>query len=174
MRRVVKTAIRAVAIGAAICSVSAVPGPVSAEAIGEQTFVRVVAGTHGEEQPRTSRVVARGVVNAVGTQRFDADIEGDDSSYHSFVFPRGAISAKATMEQFDLSIDPRSCMGILTEVGREDIISGTGAYTGAKGSGTLSGRGPVTAERNPDGSCNENRLHYVLVIRYTGTLHIPS
>lgn len=173
MRRRFAKAIKTLAVGGAILSVSGTQGPAVAETSGGQTFTRVVAGTLGEDQPRTSRVIANGVVNAVGTERFDPDIEGDDSSYQTFVFPSGDISARATAEQLDLRIDPRSCLGILTENGREDIIGGTGAYLGAQGTGRLTAKGPVTAERNPDGSCDESRLRYVLVIRYTGTLRIP-
>lgn len=162
--------LRLFALVALLVSVTA--GPASAQP-HEQTFVRVVTGTLGEDQPRTSRVIAHGVINAVGTERFDPDVEGDESSYHSFIFADGTISARATVEYLDLSIDPRSCVGVLRETGREEIIGGTGAYLGATGLGTLTGKGVVTAERNPDGTCDDGRLSYVVVLRYAGTLELP-
>ncbi len=149
------------------------PSTAFGQTTGQQTFTRVLRGNLSEDQPRVSRVVATGVLNAGGTEQFDPDVPGDPASRQSFVFRAGTISTRTFDEEVDVSIDPRTCVGTLTVTGQEEVVGGSGAFEGAGGSGTLTESGRLFAARNPDGTCNEDDLSYVIVVRYTGTLTLP-
>lgn len=71
------------------------PSAATAQPTDQQSLVRVLRGSLSEDQPAFSRVVATGVVNAVGTEQFDADVPGDDASRQTFYFREGTISTRA-------------------------------------------------------------------------------
>lgn len=147
-------------------------GPASA-ASGAQRFLLTTVG--GENAP--GKVIASGVINAVGRNVDTSSVDNPDGSSSGtgeFIFPRGTVDA-AHQEKGTFSFNPRTCTGKFSFTGTFEITGGTGAYAGATGSGTHTGSGTFVASRNPDGSCSQTAtLFNLFVDRATGTIDVPA
>jgi hypothetical protein len=71
------------------------PAPALAQTTGPERITIVVRQDFAQDQPTFSRVVARGVVTAVGTDVFLSSPEGDPASYSRYEFPDGLKPAIA-------------------------------------------------------------------------------
>jgi hypothetical protein len=123
--------------------------PATAATSGDQNWV--VITTPGSP----TRVVASGVLNAAGTVTDFLTLNFTNGTFDNFAvqaYPNGTLSYHG-MGTFTLTIDPRSCIGRGDVVGPFVITGGTGAYTGASGSGTAFITLYFVFDRNPDGSC---------------------
>lgn len=143
-------------------------GPAAA-ATGRQDFRLVQVG--GESAP--TRVIATGVVNAVGSDVELTSVDNSDGSSSGtdrFDFANGSLFI-SHQENGDFSFDPRTCVGRFSFTGTYQITGGTNSYVGATGSGTDTGQGVFLANRNPDGSCSEEtEATSVFFASLTGTL----
>lgn len=88
---------------------------------GTETFVGTQIGATA-----TGRVYAVGPITAIGTDEVVSDTE---DVWH---FPAGDLTLQHVPAREQQSFDPTTCTFRLTESGTVDIVSGTGAYAGAR------------------------------------------
>lgn len=141
---------------------------------GTETFKIVFTG-----DPRSGmlgRVVASGVITAVGTDETiaeDPHPDGSETDTDVFTFPGGTITLVDTDPGDIFQFDPRSCTArIGTDAGTFTVIGGTGRYAGASGGGTFTARGLVIFDRTADG-CSEEPRSFFAIITGTGTVSLP-
>jgi hypothetical protein len=149
------------------------PGPAWAETTGPQRLTVVIRQELGQPQPTFSKVIASGVINAVGTDVFEDSPEGDPASYSQYVFPEGMLSVTTMPEAMEFTQNPRSCVGRLNASGTWTITGGSGAYEGARGHGTLTVKGTIRSEREAQG-CSDVEGTLNGIIRATGDITLPS
>ncbi len=125
----------------------------------------------GTGQLEELKVIASGVINAVGTDNPLPDVEDPESGTvtlrDEFVFPDGNLFVTAS-GPIHYSFDERTCIRSNTFHGTYRVTGGTGAYAESTGGGTFSGR-LLFFEGGPQG-CTDEGGHGVLVITYRGTL----
>ncbi len=158
----------AIAIGA-LGLVLAGAGPAAAQTSGEQNWV--VITTPGAP----TKVVASGVLNAVGTVRdfLTLNPNGTFDNLAVQTFPNGTLNYHG-MGTFKISFDPRTCLGRGDVIGPFVITGGTGAYAGATGSGTAFITLTFVFNRNDDGSCVQGPPAQTFgVARAPGHLTLP-
>lgn len=149
------------------------PSPAWAQASDSQKLTVIVRQDFSQPQPTFSKVVAHGVIDAVGTDVFEPSPDGDPASYSQYVFPQGTLSITTTPAAMEFTQNPRSCVGRLTASGTWTITGGTGAYEGARGHGTLTVKGTTHAERGPQG-CSEEHGTLNGIIHATGEIELPG
>lgn len=167
---------RRMALCAVLCTILAtltlLPGEAWA-ATGRQRFFIYVTGNFFAQDPT---VIGTGVVNKVGIDLVDSRVENPDGSFDihgRFVFPDGEIAVH-NLGQLSIQFNPVRCVGTLTFSGTWDVTGGTGAYVGADGGGTFSGRGTFVNRRAPDGTCTQENAGGILVRNHVGTLTVPG
>ncbi len=140
--------------------------PVLAQTVASQHFTVVSAGPPGA--PRT--VIARGVLNSVGTEVIESNPEG--VSTVRWIFPEGTVFVRNTYTA-DIAFDPVSCLRTITLSGRWEVTGGTGLFSGASGSGTFSGPNRILLTRTPQG-CATPPVFLVQLFQFTGHLGLGS
>lgn len=158
----------------AVAAISLIGTATSASATattGNQTFTGYETGNQGNFQGFTSSLnVANGIINAVGhdvAQYPDmANFDRDD-----FVFPRGTLFTEIQTDS-PASIDPRTCFGQGPLTGIANIVGGSGAYQGATGSLTLTGRLILIAAFD-HGTCSSTDVTFIAVFTAKGSLTLP-
>jgi hypothetical protein len=149
------------------------PTSAGAQTTGPQRVTIVIRQDFAQDQPTFSRVVATGVITALGTDVFLPSPEGDPASYSRYEFPDGTLLVRNTPEQEEFTLNPNSCVGKLEASGRWEVLGGTGAYADAEGSGTLTVSGTVFLDRVPEG-CSETEGTLNGVIKITGEVTLPA
>ena len=149
------------------------PAPAVAQTTGPQSVTIVVRQDFALDQPTFSRVVATGVITAVGTDVFLPSPPGDSASFSRYEFPDGTLSVRNNPEQQEFRLNPNSCVGMLEASGTWEVLGGTGAYAGAQGSGTLTLSGTAHLARKADG-CSETDGTSRAVIKITGEVTLPA
>ncbi|MBV8161319.1 MAG: hypothetical protein JO265_10395 [Acidimicrobiia bacterium] len=119
-----RVAVSAVAVGAA----AVVWGAAASGATGSQRFS--ISGSN-----RGGAVYAAGPISGSGRDV----VLGPNQD--RFVFASGSVLVDHQPSSQTSTVDPRSCLGRFGESGNYQIVSGTGAYQGATGSGTYTVRG---------------------------------
>jgi hypothetical protein len=166
MKRIIGVA---VGVGALACMAG------SASAVSGSEHVTLI----GSDGSTTPKVIAAGVVNAIGTDVPLSRAQGPGgavSGVDLFVFAGGNVVVD-TQEQVTSSVfDPRTCIDQIRFVGTFTVDGGTGAYVNASGSGTVSGAQTFSFPRNPGGGCNtETQPKAVLTtLSASGTLNVPG
>jgi len=131
----------------------------------------VASGRSGERVVVTSTVVARGVFNGVGrvVEIPNLPTDPDNLNRDDLVFASGTLHLVTTILDVSFSVNPRSCVFVVTVQQAGTITGGTGQFAGATGSstGTLTGRGILA--RNPDGSCSFEQEALVDVDTFTSS-----
>jgi hypothetical protein len=149
------------------------PAPAAAQTTGPERITIVVRQDFAQDQPTFSRVVATGVITAVGTDVFLPSPEGDPASYSRYEFPDGTLSVRNAPEQQQFRLNPHSCVGRIKASGTWEVLRGTGAYASATGSGTLTLAGTAFFARAPEG-CSETEGHSIAVIKITAEVALPA
>lgn len=143
-------------------------------ATGSQTFRIVFSGDPRNEPP--GRVFATGVVNAIGTDvtiAQDPNPDGSETNTERFTFPGGTITVRATDPGGTFDLNPVTCVATTgTTTGVFTVIGGTGAYAGASGGGTFTGRGLAIFDRVA-GGCSEEPRSFFFIVTATGTVTVP-
>ena len=121
--------------------------PAAAQTAGNQRLFFFGSGS-GDRADLT--VVAVGPITGFGT--FE---ETDDDDVVRFRFPQGTITLFSPTGDETENFDERSCTGSFTFTGPVTIIGATGAFTGARGTGTVRGQGYFVGERTATG-CSED------------------
>jgi hypothetical protein len=146
-------------VGAA--ALLAAPGAAwGAGSSGPQNFTLI------SQSENSQTVMASGVINAVGRDVVVSD------TVDRFVFPDGALRIRHTPKHSTQRFDPQTCIGHFTETGTFTVVSGTGAYQGATGSGTYRVEGAFFGTRTSKG-CSDRGATVLVVIRATGHINLP-
>jgi hypothetical protein len=162
--------------GIALTASTAAAAPAAAATSGSETFkgTIVTSGVSGTRTVITSVVIAKGAFSGVGriVEVPNLPTDPDNVSRDDLVFASGSIHLVSTNLDFNLSVNPRSCVATATIHQTGEIAGGTGQFANATGSGTGTVTGPAVLARNPDGSCNFEHvpLHEVDMFTSTGTL----
>jgi hypothetical protein len=96
---------------------------------GTQHFL--VVNTSTADTPPPAPVAATGPIDAHGR---DVVLTNNKDR---FVFPKGAVIVVHKVTKMSQSQDPGSCSASFTQQGTYTVVSGTGAYAKAHGSGTF-------------------------------------
>jgi len=162
--------------GIALTASIAATAPAAAATSGSETFkgTIVTSGVSGTRTVITSVVIAKGVFSGVGriVEVPNLPTDPDNVSRDDLVFASGSMHLVSTNLDFNVSVNPRSCMATATIHQTGEIVGGTGQFANATGSGTGTVTGPAILARNLDGSCNFEHvpLHEVDMVTSTGTL----
>ena len=146
-------------------------GSAWAETASPQAFVVYAAGP--PDTPRT--VVATGAINGVGTVMIGGSQPGPGGSFvqqTTWVFPEGSLFVTLTYTARTRS-DERSCSSTSYLTGTWQITGGTGRYSGATGSGTISGPNNTYFTRAGEG-CTSTPYLVATVFVYQGTVTLAQ
>ncbi|MCA1695437.1 MAG: hypothetical protein LC749_12280, partial [Actinobacteria bacterium] len=100
--------------------------------------------------------------------------DGSETDTDLITFPRGTITIVDTDPADIFHFDPVSCTARLFGSGPFKVAGGTGAYAGARGSGTFSANGVVVFSRTPSGCSAEPRSFVAVVTATTKSLTVPG
>ncbi len=142
-----------------------------AETASPQAFVVYAAGPAGT--PRT--VIAAGALNGVGTVIIGGSQPGPGGSLiqqTTWVFPEGSLFVTLTYTATNRS-DEQSCSSTSYLTGTWQITGGTGRYSGATGSGTISGPNSTYFTRTAQG-CTSTPYFVATYFVYRGTITLAQ
>jgi hypothetical protein len=94
--------------------------------------------------------IARGAFTAAG----QADL--GSAKIGALVFPGGTITLSHTASRGTSQFDPRTCLNLISQAGRYQIVGGTGRYAGIRGQGTYQLSLEFISARS-HGQCNSGR-----------------
>jgi hypothetical protein len=149
--------------------------PAMAKTTGKQRFLVILSSP---DENAAGRVIATGPISGVGTSQTVSSGEGKrHTDKEEMTFPKGKVFITDTATD-TFSFDPRSCIGTFTSKGPYKITGGTGAFTGAKGSGTFQVQGHVVGPRQADGTCappesGQQPVSFTGSVRANGTTTLP-
>ncbi len=142
-------------------------------ATGNQTLRILFTGDPHEGA--VGRVVASGVVNGSGTDRNVGSQENPDGTttdLDQISLPGGTITLRDTETVTSFDLDPRTCVANVEIEGFYDVVDGTGAYTGATGSGLFTGHAIFVFGRTANG-CADEPVRFFADVRVSGPLTVP-
>jgi len=162
--------------GIVLAAAAATAAPAAAATSGSETFkgTIVTSGVSGTRTVISSVVIAKGAFNGVGriVEVENQPGDPDDVSRDDLVFSSGSMHLVSTNLDFNVYVNPRSCVANATIHQTGKITGGTGQFANATGSFIGTVTGSAVLARNPDGTCSvgEDSLHEVDMITATGTL----
>jgi hypothetical protein len=162
--------------GIALAVAAATAAPAAAATIGSETFkgTIVTSGVSGTRTVITSVIIAKGAFSGVGriVEVENLPSDPDNVSRDDLVFSSGSMHLVSTNQDFNISVNPPSCVATATIHQTGEIIGGTGQFAHAAGNFISIVTGPAVLARNPDGTCSFEHvpLHEVDMISATGTL----
>ena len=162
--------------GIALAVATATAAPAAAATSGSETFkgTIVTSGVSGTRTVITSVIIAKGAFSGVGriVEVENLPTDPDNVSRDDLVFSSGSMHLVSTNQDFNISVNPRSCVATATIHQTGEIIGGTGQFAHAAGNFISIVTGPAVLARNPDGTCSFEHvpLHEVDMISATGTL----
>jgi hypothetical protein len=178
--RITRTALRAALLAIAAVGVGATlataPAGSSPEAkLLPQRITIYTANVRGKDAPVA--VEATGPISGVASATQTAkNMRGRSVNYVTLRFADGTVRFVAP-ERSGWKIDRESCTAKAFGAGTFRITGGTGAYRGARGSGTFSNHGVAVGARDKSGACLADKappvVNYVTV-RLTGKAAIGS
>ena len=154
-----KRLLAALALVATVLAGQAVPA--GAATTGDQSIVLII-------RDDGATAVATGPISGIG----DFFEDPDDPDIVTFVFPNGSVTFDAPADEETESFNETACVGRFTFSGGYTIVDATGAYEGASGEGTFSGRG-VFVGRHTDDGCSDEGGSVVVFVRVSGTTTLP-
>ena len=138
-----------------------------------QGFV-IATGVSGERVVLASSIRLTGVFDGVGkiVEVPNLPSDPDNVSRDDLVFREGTLHLVSAVQDFQFSLDPRSCLARFTVSQVTSFEGGTGIFSGATGTSTGLVEGQGIAQRAPDGSCAPDLLpaHERDNVSGTGTL----
>ena len=159
------------AVMTACVSLASLSGLASAETGSPQVFAVYAVGAPGT--PRT--VVAAGAINGVGTVNIGESQPGPGGSFiqqTTWVFPEGSLFVTLTYTSTTIN-DAQSCSSASYLTGTWRITGGTGRYSGASGSGTISGPNSAYFARDAEG-CTSTPYLVATYFVYQGTVALAQ
>ena len=160
----------AVILLAQLLALPAIGGVVRAEPAHTQRFL-----LSGRIEAPSLRLVATGVINGVGSLTAETVHYSEaDRTYRETdlaVIGDGSLtlSINGAFDTWPFSLDPRTCTQRGGLAGTWRVIGSSGAFTGATGEGTFSGRFLTYADRRTAG-CDEAAIKGFVVGSMTGVL----
>jgi len=126
--------------------------PITRAAAASQRFVMSYVTVNGKDRP--SRVVAAGPIHGKGTITDTPIRQTKDRVVLKSVItlPSGTVTLKAN-EKYAVSMNLRSCTATNIGKGTWKIVSGTGAYSHAAGSGTFVRRTFIVGRFDSEARC---------------------
>jgi hypothetical protein len=135
----------------------------------------VATGLSGERVVLATSIRARGAFEGVGKiiEVPNLPTDPDNVSRDDLVFREGTLHLVNANQDFQFSLDPRSCQASFTAHQVSSFDGGTGLFKGATGTGIGLVEGRGVAQRAPDGSCSPDLLpaHEKENVSGTGTLN---
>jgi hypothetical protein len=129
----------------------------SAQTSGTESFqgFLVATGVSGERVVLASSIRLTGVFDGVGkiVEVPNLPSDPDNVSRDDLVFREGTLHLVGAVQDFQFSLDPRSCLARFTVSQVASFEGGTGLFSGATGTITGLAEGQGIAPRAPDGSC---------------------
>jgi hypothetical protein len=115
----------------------------------------VSTGLSGERVVLASSIRMTGVFNGVGriVEVPNQPTDPDNVSRDDLVFAQGVLHLISATQDFQISLDPRSCRFSATVEQVATFDGGTGVFSGASGGGTGRVDGSGILQRHLDGSC---------------------
>jgi hypothetical protein len=166
------------ALAAGLCGVAtALAFPAAAGAAPDpnaEQFVMNFKTVRGVDAP--THVTASGPITGTGTEtQTDQDTPDGETVVFTWHFVDGTVTAEAN-EQYTFTPDYTSCTAKATGVGTWTIVSGTGHYRHAQGSGTFHDAGRFVGERDANGACDPNAepARSEFTLRGSGTVTIGA
>ena len=147
-----------------------VSGVAWGQTTGAQTFFVYAAGPPGAART----VAAAGPISGVGAVLIGSSEPGPGGTtiqHTTWVFPEGSLFVTLTLT-FRNTFDPQLCIQTSNLTGTWQITGGTGRYSGATGSGTISGPNSGYFTRTPEG-CSSTAYLRVTTFLYQGTASLP-
>jgi len=146
-----------------------IPGSAMAQTASNQQFTIIRAGAG------PALVVARGVINAVGTETDNArQVPPGHPFVSTSTFPQGELFATVTYDgPPNVIFNPTTCETQVELTDHFVVTGGTGNYTDAKGSGTDTVHVIEIAGRDSTGSClgpKSRPIFELTIIRSTGNI----
>jgi hypothetical protein len=155
---------------------TATAAPAAAATSGSETFkgTIVTSGVSGTRTVITSVIIAKGAFSGVGriVEVENLPSDPDNVSRDDLVFSSGSMHLVSTNQDFNISVNPRSCVATATIHQTGEIIGGTGQFADAAGNFRSIVTGPAVLARNPGGTCSFDHvpLHEVDMISAAGML----
>lgn len=145
---------------------------------GRQDFVITYAGSLAAALTNSPgrTVIATGVITGVGEEEFLSQQEGPSGTFvgsSNFVFPEGSVTVSVEGVAEPHFFGPGGCFIRNTIRGTYEITGGTGAFSGASGSGEFSGVNIVLASPSDTG-CSVESARLVSSIRLRGVIVLPN
>lgn len=143
----------AVALAAGVTAAAAVPVlPALASGPSHQRFTMTFASVGGKDRP--VRVVAAGPIHGTGTmtQHLVKETAHGGILAATIKLPDGKVRLRVRDHE-SIRLDPRSCTARQLGNGTWKIVSGTGAYRGAAGSGTFVRRAFIVGAFDDSARC---------------------
>ncbi len=162
--------------GITLAVATATAAPAAAATSGSETFkgTIVTSGVSGTRTVITSVIIAKGAFSGVGriVEVENLPSDPDNVSRDDLVFSSGSLHLVSTNQDFNISVNPRSCVATAAIHQTGEIVGGTGQFANATGNVISTVTGPAVLARNPDGTCSFEHvpLHEVDMISATGTL----
>jgi hypothetical protein len=175
MGRLVRTSLVALlaVAGLALVGPTATASAQTSGTESSQGFL-VATGVSGERVVLASSIRLTGVFDGVGQIVEVPNLPSDPGnvSRDDLVFREGTLHLVSAVQDFQFSLDPRSCLARFTVSQVASFEGGTGLFSGATGTGTGLVEGQGIAQRAPDGSCSPGLLpaHERDNVSGTGTL----
>jgi hypothetical protein len=139
--------------------------PAFAQTSGTEKFngLIVASGASGERELVSSPVVAKGVFDGVGrvVEIPNLPTDPDDVSRDDFMFRAGTLHIVTTTQDFQISLNPSTCVATFAAMQTSEVEGGTGRFADATGSFDASVHGRALAQRAEDGSCSQEQAPLV-------------
>jgi hypothetical protein len=137
----------AAATAATVGISAASAAPAASRAASGTEYIQVMSVSTG---PGPASVIARGVFTAAGQTRLG------DAKTSTITFPGGTIVLSHREAHGSQHFSPASCLSLISQSGRYQIVRGTGRYAGISGHGTYQLSLEIVAAR-VHGQCSPAR-----------------
>ncbi len=167
-----------IVVGSAVLGLA---GPASAATSGTQDWRITFDGplsTANAGGPTGRTVITHGLVNSMGYEDNVSQQPGSSPGTFvggsDFVFPVGSYTVHVDGVIDNIrTFGPNSCYLLIDVSGTYDVVSGTGAFAGATGGGTFSGRNIVLQTPTDDG-CSPDGATLVSHLRGSGSMTLTG
>jgi hypothetical protein len=145
----------------------------SAQTSGAEQFAGflVVTGVSGGRVVHATSIRARGVFDGVGriVEVPNLPTDPDNVTRDDLVFRSGTLHLVSANQDFQFTLNPRSCRATVTIHQTSRFDGGTGLFSGATGTGTGTVNASALLQRNPDRSCSTELPPAHEIDRVSGT-----
>lgn len=160
MRKVILSLLPAAVLAGAIATAASASAATS-------TNQRFIVIQHGANNADRCTVVAIGPIHGAGTCT-TSDGATDSETLVHLALPSGTVELDSQTTDGSDVFTEQACVDRFRFSGTYTLDGGTGAFTGARGSGSLAGKGLDIAKKTAAG-CDFDQARLSLVVRLNGT-----